>query len=62
MASKSIKWLPESVGSSVRSGIILFDITRVVEELIFNSLDASASKVSVFVGVGTSYVKVVDDG
>ncbi|XP_021275335.1 DNA mismatch repair protein MLH3 isoform X4 [Herrania umbratica] len=58
----SIKPLPEAVRSSVRSAIILFDLTRVVEELIFNSLDASASKVSVFVSVGSSYVKVVDDG
>ncbi|GAV83033.1 MutL_C domain-containing protein/HATPase_c_3 domain-containing protein [Cephalotus follicularis] len=57
-----IKQLPESVHSTVRSGIILFDLTRVVEELIFNSLDAAATKVSVFVGVGTCYVKVVDDG
>ncbi|KAF2291688.1 hypothetical protein GH714_028137 [Hevea brasiliensis] len=46
----------------MRSGIILFDLTRVVEELVFNSLDAGATKVSVYVGVGTCYVKVVDDG
>ncbi|GKV30207.1 hypothetical protein SLEP1_g39048 [Rubroshorea leprosula] len=59
---KSIKPLPEAVRSTVRSGVILFDLTRVVEELIFNSLDAGASKVSIFVGVGTNYVKVVDDG
>ncbi|XP_022741001.1 DNA mismatch repair protein MLH3 [Durio zibethinus] len=58
----SIKPLPETVRSRVRSAIILFDLTRVVEELIFNSLDAAASKVSVFVSVGSSYVKVVDDG
>lgn len=43
---QSIKSLPEAVRSSVRSGIILFDLTRVVEELIFNSLDAGASKVT----------------
>ncbi|XVE87550.1 hypothetical protein DITRI_Ditri18aG0126500 [Diplodiscus trichospermus] len=58
----SIKPLQEGVHSTLRSSIILFDLTRVVEELIFNSLDASASKVSVFVSVGSSYVKVVDDG
>ncbi|KAF3440251.1 hypothetical protein FNV43_RR18535 [Rhamnella rubrinervis] len=57
---RSINSLPEAVRSSVRSGIILFDLTRVVEELIFNSLDAGASKF--VVGVGTFYVKVVDDG
>ncbi|XP_020532764.1 DNA mismatch repair protein MLH3 isoform X2 [Jatropha curcas] len=58
----SIKPLPESVRNSLRSGIILFDLTRVVEELVFNSLDAGATKVSVYVGIGTCYVKVVDDG
>uniref|UniRef100_A0A5B7BWE8 Putative DNA mismatch repair protein MLH3 isoform X1 n=2 Tax=Davidia involucrata TaxID=16924 RepID=A0A5B7BWE8_DAVIN len=58
----NIKHLPEAVHSSVRSGIILFDLTRVVEELIFNSLDAGALKVCVAIGVGTCYVKVVDNG
>lgn len=42
-----IKQLPEAVHSSVRSGIILFDLARVVEELIFNSLDAGATKVHI---------------
>ncbi|XP_059437766.1 DNA mismatch repair protein MLH3 isoform X2 [Corylus avellana] len=59
---RSMNPLPEAVRSSVRSGIILFDLTRVVEELVFNSLDAGATKVSVYVGVGTCFVKVVDDG
>ncbi|KAG8497672.1 hypothetical protein CXB51_008920 [Gossypium anomalum] len=59
----SIKPLPDAVRSTVRSATILFDLSRVVEELIFNSLDAAASKVvSVFLSVGSSYVKVVDDG
>ncbi|KAI4327847.1 hypothetical protein L6164_020261 [Bauhinia variegata] len=58
----SIRHLSESVRSSVRSGIFLFNLTRVVEELVFNSLDAGARKVTVFVGVESCYVKVVDDG
>ncbi|XP_038997631.1 DNA mismatch repair protein MLH3-like [Hibiscus syriacus] len=58
----SIKPLPEAVRAIVRSASILFDLTRVVEELIFNSLDDDASKVSVFLSVGSGYVKVVDDG
>ncbi|XP_022158273.1 DNA mismatch repair protein MLH3 isoform X5 [Momordica charantia] len=57
-----IKPLPESVRSSVRTGIILLDVTRVVEELVYNSLDAGASKISISIGTGTSYVKVADDG
>ncbi|XP_062102778.1 DNA mismatch repair protein MLH3 isoform X2 [Humulus lupulus] len=58
----TIQPLPQSLRTSLRSGIILFDTATVVEELVFNSLDAAASMVSVFVGVGTSYIKVVDDG
>ncbi|PWA95111.1 DNA mismatch repair protein family [Artemisia annua] len=46
----------------MRSGVVLFDLTRVVEELVFNSLDAGATKVIVAVGVGTNYIKVTDDG
>nr|GME03813.1 DNA mismatch repair protein MLH3 isoform X4 [Ipomoea batatas] len=59
---RSIAKLPEAVHSSIRSGIVLYDLTRVVEELVYNSLDAGANKVSVAVGVGTCYVKVVDNG
>ncbi|XP_024976995.1 DNA mismatch repair protein MLH3 isoform X2 [Cynara cardunculus var. scolymus] len=59
---RSIKALPESVRSSMRSGIILFDLTRVVEELVFNSLDADATKVIVAINVGTNYIKVTDNG
>ncbi|CAH2076643.1 unnamed protein product [Thlaspi arvense] len=59
---KTIKPLPEGVRHSMRSGIIMFDMARVVEELVFNSLDAGATKVSIFVGVVSCSVKVVDDG
>ncbi|XP_077220026.1 MUTL protein homolog 3 isoform X2 [Tasmannia lanceolata] len=59
---RSIKRLPRAVHSSLRSCIFLFDLTRVVEELVFNSVDAGASKVHVSVGVGACYVKVEDDG
>ncbi|KAL4027258.1 hypothetical protein IC575_015721 [Cucumis melo] len=58
----TIKPLPKSVRNSVRAGVILYDVTKVVEELVYNSLDAGASKISIFIGIGTSYVKVVDDG
>ncbi|XP_011022186.1 PREDICTED: DNA mismatch repair protein MLH3 isoform X3 [Populus euphratica] len=57
-----IKRLPVSARSTMRSGILVFDLTRVVEELVFNSLDAGAKKVLVYVAVGTCYVKVSDDG
>ncbi|KAL1814883.1 DNA mismatch repair protein MLH3 isoform X1 [Daucus carota subsp. sativus] len=57
-----IKPLPETVKSSVRSGVLVYDFTRVVEELIYNSLDAGATKVFVAVAVGTGYIKVTDNG
>uniref|UniRef100_A0A7N0UV75 DNA mismatch repair protein MLH3 n=1 Tax=Kalanchoe fedtschenkoi TaxID=63787 RepID=A0A7N0UV75_KALFE len=58
----TIRPIPRAVHSTMRSGTVLFDLTRVVEELIYNSLDAGAKKVSVCVGIRNCYVKVVDDG
>ncbi|XP_021752839.1 DNA mismatch repair protein MLH3-like isoform X2 [Chenopodium quinoa] len=59
---ETIKPLPESVQSIVRSGFIISCFSTVVEELIYNSLDAGATKVSVSVAVNNGYVKVEDDG
>ncbi|KAL9241515.1 hypothetical protein vseg_015621 [Gypsophila vaccaria] len=58
----SIKPLSEAVLSSVRSGFIISSLANVVEELVYNSLDAGARKVSVLVGVNNGYIKVEDDG
>uniref|UniRef100_A0A453LKM3 Histidine kinase/HSP90-like ATPase domain-containing protein n=1 Tax=Aegilops tauschii subsp. strangulata TaxID=200361 RepID=A0A453LKM3_AEGTS len=59
---QSIKRLPRSVHSSLRSSIILSDLPRVVEELVYNSIDANARKIDVSVNVRACYVKVEDDG
>ncbi|VFQ70130.1 unnamed protein product [Cuscuta campestris] len=59
---KRIEKLPEEIRGQIRSGIVIYDLSRVVEELVYNCLDAGAGKVSIAVGVGTCYVKVVDDG
>jgi DNA mismatch repair ATPase MutL len=40
--------LPKSVHSSLRSSVILSDLPRVIEELIYNSIDANASKVLLY--------------
>ena len=40
--------MPENIWSSIRSGVILYDFSRVVEELVFNSLDAGAAKVLMY--------------
>lgn len=45
---RGVKPLPEAARSSMRSGVILYDLTSVVEELVFNSLDAGATKVITF--------------
>ena len=42
---QSIKRLPRSVHGPLRSSIVLFDLPKVVEELIYNSIDAGATKV-----------------
>lgn len=42
---KRIESLPESVHSSMRSGVVICDLTRIVEELVLNSIDAGATKV-----------------
>ncbi|XP_042378547.1 DNA mismatch repair protein MLH3-like isoform X6 [Zingiber officinale] len=57
-----VKRLPRSVHGPLRSSVLMFDLPRVVEELVNNSLDAGAAKVSVFVNVRTCYIKVEDDG
>ncbi|GAA0163097.1 hypothetical protein LIER_19051 [Lithospermum erythrorhizon] len=57
-----IKHMPTELHSSVRSGIILYDFTRVVEELVFNTIDSGANKVYVALDVSTCYVKVKDNG
>ncbi|XP_047049476.1 DNA mismatch repair protein MLH3-like [Lolium rigidum] len=59
---QSIKRLPKSVHSSLRSSIILSDLPRVVEELVYNSIDANAKKIDISVNVRACYVKVEDDG
>ncbi|KAK9713418.1 hypothetical protein RND81_06G026000 [Saponaria officinalis] len=58
----SIKPLSEAVLSTVRSGYVISSLATVVEELVYNSLDASARKVTVVVGVNNGYIKVEDDG
>ncbi|XP_049932102.1 DNA mismatch repair protein MLH3 isoform X2 [Nymphaea colorata] len=57
-----IEQLPRSVYSSLQSGVYLFDLTRIVEELIYNSIDAGSTKVDVSLDLASCYVKVDDNG
>jgi len=59
---QTIKRLPESAHSSLRSSVVLSDLPRVVEELIYNSIDANASKIDIAINIRACYVKVEDDG
>jgi DNA mismatch repair protein MLH3 len=59
---QTIKRLPKSVHSSLRSSIVLSDLPRVVEELIYNSIDANASKIDIAINIRACFVKVEDDG
>ncbi|KAM0949892.1 putative ribosomal protein S5 domain 2-type [Dioscorea sansibarensis] len=59
---KDLKRLSQNVCNSLRSSVVLFDLPRVVEELIFNSVEACATKVFIHLNVGTYYIKVEDDG
>ncbi|XP_059066058.1 uncharacterized protein LOC131059993 isoform X2 [Cryptomeria japonica] len=57
-----IAHLPEAVFNTLRSTTNLSDFAQIVEELISNSIDAGSIKVQVFIDVGSSYIKVEDDG
>ncbi|CAN6175249.1 unnamed protein product [Urochloa humidicola] len=59
---QTIKRLPKSVHSSLRSSVVLSDLPRVVEELIYNSIDANASKIDIAINIRACYIKVEDDG
>ncbi|KAH7689880.1 DNA mismatch repair protein Mlh3 protein [Dioscorea alata] len=59
---KDIKRLSPNVCNSLRSSVVLFDLARVVEELIFNSVEACATKVFIHLNVRGFYIKVEDDG
>ncbi|KAF3789103.1 DNA mismatch repair protein [Nymphaea thermarum] len=57
-----IEQLPRSVYSSLQASVYLFDLTRIVEELIYNSIDARSTKVDVSLDLASCYVKVDDNG
>lgn len=55
------KLLPE-VSSAVRAASILPSLSRVIEELVLNSLDAGSSNIEVKVNMTTFSFDVKDDG
>ncbi|PKA56543.1 DNA mismatch repair protein MLH3 [Apostasia shenzhenica] len=62
MPMNGIRHLSHNVHGCLRSSTIFFDLPRVVEELVHNSVDAGSTKVVVTVSIKACYVKVEDDG
>ncbi|XP_041954139.1 DNA mismatch repair protein Mlh3 isoform X2 [Alosa sapidissima] len=57
-----IKYLPDEVKAKLRSGIAICSLQQCVEELVLNSIDASATCVAVKVDVEACKLQVVDNG
>lgn len=57
-----IKKLWGSVSNAVRAASVLPSLSRVIEELVLNSLDAGSNNIEVKVNPGTFSLEVNDDG
>lgn len=58
-----VKPIPPYVVNKIYAGEVIQSPSSVVKELIENSIDAGASRISLFVrGAGLSFIKVSDDG
>ena len=57
-----LEWLLGPVSSAVRAASVLPSLSRVVEELVLNSLDACSTKIEIKVDFSKFFVEVNDDG
>lgn len=62
MASKPIRPLPPEVIAQIKSSIIITKLSDVVIGLVRNSLDASATRISIIVDFARGGCEVEDDG
>ena len=58
----SVRRLLDPVSSTVRAASIFPSLSRVVEELVLNSLDASSSVIEVQLDLRTFSTEVIDNG
>ena len=58
----SIRVLPSDVSNAVRSYSIFPNIVSIVEELVFNSLDANSYKIEIGISKETKKIIVKDYG
>ena len=62
VARPQLGWLTSPVSSAVRAASVLPSLSRVVEELVLNALDACSTKIEIKVNFNNFFVEVNDDG
>ncbi|CAM1320345.1 MLH3 (predicted) [Pycnogonum litorale] len=58
----SIKFLPDSVRTKLRSGVAITSVGQCVEELVLNSIDADATCIAIRIDTSSYKIQVVDNG
>jgi DNA mismatch repair ATPase MutL len=60
--SNSVEKIADPVANLVRAACVYPSLNRVVEELIFNSLDANSGNIEIRIDFKTLSIEVNDDG
>jgi len=56
------KLLDAGIKDLIRSGVAITSVTQCVEELVLNSIDAEANRISVHIDLSEFKLRVEDDG
>jgi len=57
-----LKLLDDTVQNTIRSGVAITSMAQCVEELVLNSVDAGAARISIDVDLSEFLLRVEDDG